>query len=145
MYVEWDAPLDVGAPPLYEYWVYFKEKAPGDPDNWIGGVNTRVKRTSVTLEHLKNGQLYQFRVVARNSQGVSRSTPSQTATPNKPGANDPQPPSDPDRPPSAPRNLTLTPGDGTIDVSWDEPEDLGKPEIDHYYVGVREVGAQEWR
>ena len=68
-------------------------------------------------------------------------TPVDTATPVPPAAT----PSGPDRPPSAPRNLRLTPGDGKIEVSWDEPEDLGKPELEGYDVGFRKAGANGWR
>ena len=54
-------------------------------------------------------------------------------------------PPEPDRPPSAPRNLTLTPGDGKIDVSWDPPADLGKPEMrDRYFVELRRAGRDRW-
>ena len=49
-----------------------------------------------------------------------------------------------ERPPSAPRNLSLTPGNEQIPVSWRAPADLGDPEIDRYFVEFREVGEEQW-
>ena len=52
---------------------------------------------------------------------------------------------DEDRPPTAPRKLTLTPGDGFIKVSWSAPEDMGKPDDwIGYSVESRAVGEDEW-
>ena len=50
-----------------------------------------------------------------------------------------------DRPPSAPRNLTLTPGNEQIEVSWKAPADLGEPDdFIGYVVEIREVGERDW-
>ena len=52
---------------------------------------------------------------------------------------------DPKRPPSAPRNVTLTPGDEQIEVSWDAPRDMGDPEAwIGYVVESRQVGEDNW-
>lgn len=53
---------------------------------------------------------------------------------------------DPERPPTAPRNLSLTPGNGIIKVSWSAPQDMGNPDDwIGYVVESRWVGVEdEW-
>ena len=48
------------------------------------------------------------------------------------------------RPPSAPRNLSLTARDGTIDAEWQAPQDPGSPEMDGYVFQWRETGTTTW-
>ncbi|MDE0232267.1 MAG: fibronectin type III domain-containing protein, partial [bacterium] len=131
--VSWDEPEELGRPAIDTYYAGFR-KAGANTWTYVGRTNT-----SVTLKGLENGVEYEVQVSVSNSHGDAIAGPKR-ATPNLPTATL----SEAERPPSAPRNLLLTPGDGKIEVSWDEPEELGKPAIDHYYVGYRKAGANDW-
>ena len=49
------------------------------------------------------------------------------------------------RPPSAPLNLALTAGDGTIAATWDDPQDPGSPALEGWVFQWRQVtGAMTW-
>ena len=47
--------------------------------------------------------------------------------------------------PGPPRDLTLTPGDGHLAVSWTAPADRGHPAVSEYLVQHRADGASDWR
>ena len=134
--VSWREPYDVGNPALSGYRVQYREDG---ATAWLPATPISVSRntTEATITGLTNGTTYQVRVWAVNSAGDS------------PKAGDDgklkATPLDPDRRPSAPRNLALTPGDGEIQVSWDAPSDLGKPEIDGYTVQYRASGETSWK
>ena len=49
------------------------------------------------------------------------------------------------RPPTAPKSLTLTPGNGQITATWEPPEDLGHPPITGYIVSYRLDGTPTWQ
>ena len=53
---------------------------------------------------------------------------------------------DVDEPPDAPVAVTVT-GSGTtsLEVTWTAPSNAGRPDIEHYDVQYREVGASQWR
>ena len=53
---------------------------------------------------------------------------------------------DVDEPPDAPVAVTVT-GSGTtsLQVTWTAPPNAGRPDIEHYDVQYREVGASQWR
>ena len=52
---------------------------------------------------------------------------------------------DPKRPPTAPRSLSLTPGDGMITVSWSAPQDIGEPDDwIGYVVEIRDDREYDW-
>ena len=133
--VSWDEPEDLGKPAIDRYYVEYRKV--GAP-NWL--YVGQFHGTSATIAGLQNGVEYEVQVFVANSRGWMAFAGPKRATPNLPTAT----PSGPDRPPSAPRNLQLTPGDKRIEVSWDEPEDLGKPEMDGYLVEYRRVGADMW-
>ena len=131
--VEWDAPAHLGIPHLDGYRVYIRQ---GESGNWIGGISRYVKETFTIYRNRRNGQPYQVRVVAVNRYGSGPSTAPATAT-SQAGLRLP----DIRRAPSAPRNLTLTPGDGRITVSWRAPADAGKPAAFSYLVEHRMAGS----
>ena len=132
--VSWDAPADLGEPEIQGYTVQYRASR---EDPWT---SQQVTGTSATISELENGTEYQVRVVASNDQGEAVAGPVR-ATPGAEGAGK----QDPERPPTAPRNLTLTPGDELIEVSWSEPEDIGEPDdFLGYIVEIREVGESDW-
>ena len=136
--VSWDAPSDRGNPPLKGYWMHWRK--PGQPDRvlWYDDTGDTVRRT---ITGLTNGQAYEVWVRAGNDHGGGPQAGPKRATPEK----STEPP-EPDRPPTAPRNLTLTPGDEQIEVTWDPPADLGKPEMrDAYFVEFRRAGRGRWQ
>ena len=48
--------------------------------------------------------------------------------------------------PGAPQNVTLTPGDGRITVTWGPEVDQGYPPLPFYHqVAYRPVGAATWQ
>ncbi len=53
---------------------------------------------------------------------------------------------DVNEPPDAPVAVTVT-GSGTtsLEVTWTAPSNAGRPDIEHYDVQYREVGASQWR
>ena len=124
--VSWTVPDDPGYPAVSGYLV--QHRADGDT-KWQ---ERRHSGNTLLLEGLENGQLYHVRVWAVNTQGRSAQSASAKATPVAP----PEPPEE-KRVPGAPRNLTLTPGDGTITANWLPPEDLGNPELTHYRAEIR--------
>lgn len=68
-------------------------------------LNARGDATSVTVRSLDNGRTYTFAVMAESRRGDGRTVVSNAVVPSK------------DAPP-APTNLTVTPGDGQVDVRW---------------------------
>ena len=47
--------------------------------------------------------------------------------------------------PGAPQNLRLIPGDQSITVQWDAPQNLGNPELDGYVVRWAQAGTTDWK
>ena len=143
----WDPPEDPGNPPLTRYRVEIRANDTPAANPWIG--EYRGGTTMVFDWALENGWPYTVRVWAENAEGRSEMV-SATAVPNPPepegdgddgGGDD----TDPKRPPTAPRNLTLTPGDGIIRVSWDAPRDMGEEDAwIGYIVESRQVGERRW-
>lgn len=83
--------------------------------------------TSCTLNDLTNGTDYTFSVRATNEIGSSEQS-------SKAG------PATPDTLPEAPAVPTVTFGDGTLDVRWNEPKTEGSP-VAKYRVELRGTGA----
>ena len=133
--VSWDAPADRGDPPLTGYWMHWREVGQPDRVLWFGDAGDTLRRT---ISGLTNGTTYQVWVIAGNDQWRGP----QAGPVSRPRRRNRTEPPEADRPPTAPRNLTLTPGDGKIDASWDAPADLGKPGIDRYFVEFRRVGGR---
>ncbi len=134
--VSWDAPADLGEPKIQGYTVQHRASR---EDPWTGQWVTATSN-SATISGLENGTEYQVRVQVENAHGEAATRP-QRATPGAEGTGK----QDPERPPTAPRNLTLTPGDELIEVSWSAPLDIGEPDDWlGYIVEIREVGERDW-
>ena len=126
--LKWRAPADPGLPELHGYSVQYREQGAASWSDWThNGTGTDTEITGLT-----NGQEYQVRVAAVNTQGTGPYTPPEKDTPfareDLPGP---------------PRNLRLTPGDGKIDVSWDAPSDRGNPPLKGYWLHWREPGQPD--
>ena len=131
--VSWDPPTDAGDPPVHGYQVYWRQ---GSSGTWTGGASRYTEGTSTVFEHFRNGQPYQIRVEARNTEGLGPSTPPKAAVPSRTRADNPE------RAPGAPQNLVLTPGDRKITVSWDAPSNRGNPPLVGYWLYWRAQGRQ---
>ena len=130
--VSWDEPSDRGKPDFGGYIVEFREVG---SRKWLD-VGWYYD-TDVTIEWLDNGATYEVRVAVLNIHGDAVAGPKQVTLPVLQSATDGP------RPPSKPRNLSLVPGDGQIEVSWDEPSDRGDPDFRGYIVEFREVRAEQ--
>ena len=97
-----------------------------------GGVWSRwgtVRSSGATVRPLTNGTSYQFRVAARNSEGSSPWSQSASATPKAPA-----------RRPATMAAPVLSAGDGSIGVSWSEPDDNGA-DVQGYDIDVGQSGS----
>jgi hypothetical protein len=114
-YLTWRVPKSRGGAPILGYSV-FVGASPTGPWKRFGN---NIKRTRATVSGLDNGTPYWFRVTARNKKGVgAAAVTTQSVTPL--GL------------PSEPRDVTVTPGDATIAVSWTPPlSDGGLPISDY--------------
>ena len=91
--------------PITGYTVEYKETS---SLVWLS-VNT--VNQSVPLPGLTNGVSYDVRVRAINSAGAGAWTTPVSGTPSSPA--------------TVPQSFTVTPGDGTLTLTWDPPADLG--------------------
>ena len=110
--LSWDAPADDGGASIDHYVIY------------QNGLDvSHVTGTTETVTGLTNGASYNFAAAAHNSAGVGPMstvvsvTPSATATV-----------------PDPPANLTATPGDGQVQLSWDPPANNGGMAVTGYRV-----------
>ena len=104
---------------------------PGNSGDWRPYKFGSVPTTGTTIWMLINGQSYQVQVGAISSAGDSRWSPIATGTPQAPQA------------PDAPGRPTLTPGNGTLEVSWTAPSDNGNS-ITRYDVRYSEGNSGLW-
>lgn len=111
--VSWSAPASDGGAAVTGYVVTTQ---PGDHVTTVAG-----DVTHATIPNLDNGTAYTVTVTATNPAGDSpASAPSAAATPRTT--------------PGAPRDVTATPGDGRIDVTWAPPGSDGGAAITGYTV-----------
>ena len=106
----WSEPQDTGTAAITEYRLEWKEQTSAD---WTSGQDFSPSDTSHAITGLENGTLYQVRVRASNSNGDGLWSPPSSGTPL--GV------------PDAPGITDATGGDGTITLSWSEPDDGGSP------------------
>lgn len=91
--------------------------------------DTRSTATTQKVTGLINGETYLFRVAAINIGGVGEeSAPSNVVTPAA-------------TPPSPPRFVTLRPGDGKVEASWQPPQRPGTDPLTGYLVEVSVAGG----
>ena len=129
----WDPPADAGNPPIWEYIVSYR--LDGSP-TWQQ-FRQPAADTDRTFTGLTNGRLYHVRVSAFNGARIG-TTLTLSAVPSAEGGDPVE--DTPPAPGPLPQNLTLTPGDGKIDVSWDAPADRGDPPLVGYWMHWREAG-----
>lgn len=124
--LSWSAPANGGAS-ITDYIVEYKLASSG---TWItieDGVSTN---TSQVFTSLTNGSAYNFRIKAVNSEGSSNVSGTATQTPSTV--------------PGAPTGLTLTPGNGTISISWTAPADNGGASVTSYLVQFKRSIDSSW-
>ena len=114
----WDPPSEDGGSAIERY----ELRADGS-GGWIGSGTSR----RVTVTRLINRRQYTFEVRAVNAAGEGE-VETVTATPV--------------RTPSAPRDLSATPGDRQVTLSWDAPSSDGGSDILRY--AYRLGGSGEW-
>ena len=115
--MSWTAPAANGAT-ISDYDVQYKLSSTNSWTEWNPG-NTGTTIGAI-ITGLNNGQGYDVQVCATNSVGNSPWSDSASGTPAA----------------AAPTALTLTPGDGQIQVSWNAPSDNGGAAITEYQVRV---------
>ena len=101
---------------------------PGDHHTLVE--DTGNTETSYVDESAEQGVEYEYRVTARNESGPGESSDWVRAGPE-------EEPVLGDALPGAPRNLTATPGNREVTLSWDPPDDNGNPPATRYRI--------EWR
>ena len=114
--LRWSAPADDGGAPITAYKIY-RGEAPGG-ETLLAEVGDNVTLYNDT--DVSNGRRYYYRVSAVNEIGEGEPSEEVNATPA--GV------------PSAPRNLTAVVGDGTVNLTWEAPEDDGGAEVVAYRV-----------
>ncbi|MFP2904506.1 fibronectin type III domain-containing protein [Pyxidicoccus sp. 3LFB2] len=115
--VSWTPPTDNGGSPITGYTVQALAQG-AQPKSVQSGA------ASVTVTGLTNGTAYTFVVAATNAKGDgAASAPSAAVTPRTV--------------PGAPFDLSATPGNRQVEVSWKAPTDAGMP-ITRYVVEVRQ-------
>ena len=117
----------------------FRVHADREPDwrEWKSIPGSTHETTGHTLPALTNGVVYRVQVRAYNDAGAGE--PAETSA-------EPQAPSAVSRPgPGAPNGLMATPGDGTIALTWDDPNDLNITGYQFRVHADREPNWREWR
>ena len=137
----WDDPSDAS---ITGY--QFRVHADREPDwrEWKSIPGSTRETTDHRLD-LTNGVRYRVQVRARNAAGVGASAET-SAEPQAPAA-EPAEDTAADapvaaEPPGAPNGLMATPGDGTIALTWDDPNDLY---ITGYQFRVHADRESDWR
>ncbi|MBI0583560.1 MAG: fibronectin type III domain-containing protein [Methanomassiliicoccus sp.] len=110
--LSWAAPSSDGGAAI-DYYVIYRD----------GADIAHITGTSTTVSGLTNGQQYSFTVAAHNSEGTGPQTAAVTVTPGSGFTV-----------PGAPTDLTITPGDGQVTLSWKAPSNDGGAAIDYYIV-----------
>lgn len=117
--LEWDLPIQ-SSPNVRDYIIEYREEG----GTWkISNDGKTVKRDTTVL-FLTGGVTYEFRISAENFLGTGEPSAIVTARPT-PYA------------PDAPTNLTATPGDKQVTLSWDAPIHKGGSPITHYKIEYR--------
>ncbi len=112
----WAAPVDDGGSPITGY-----EVAVYDGEQQVGPAVVTVTGTTASITGLTNGTAYTFTVAAVNAAGTGAPSPrSGTVTPQAV--------------PGAPTGVTGTPGNGSVTVTWVNPDDDGGSPLTGYEV-----------
>ena len=132
--LDWDDPSDASIT-RYEYNVNHNDTSTGNLSGWgpwtvIPGAGAST--TSHTFTGLTNGKEYRYHLRAVNSGGAGTAAPNAApwfvkAVPGNPA-------------PFAPTGLSVTPGDGYLDISWNAVSGATG-----YDVRAKEAGASDWQ
>ena len=142
MVVEWDSPDFEGYPPLRGYFIRYRDVST-ERHGVLRHDDLSINARTIDAG-LSSDRHYQVSVEAYHiKDGKRRSGPAVGPVSVWTDSLLTNPPRYPERQPSAPRNLTLTPGDGTIEVTWDRPQRLFKNRP-IYLVEYREDGSPSW-
>ncbi len=124
--VSWTAPASDGGSAVTGYTVSYTPSGGSEATTTVGNVTTR------TLTGLTNGTEYSVKVLATNAVGSSSYSSTASGTPVSSATA-----------PGTPSGLTITPGDGTLAVSWTAPESDGGSDITEYTVSYTPSGGSE--
>lgn len=123
--LSWTAPTFTGGETLSFYLIEYRVDGTAP---WTPGDTTTA--TTATLSGLTNGTAYNVRIAAVTSQSTSSYSSVVTETPvDVPGGA---------------AQITVTPGNRQLEVSWPVPIDNGGSVITDYAISYRAVGAQSW-
>ena len=131
----WNDPADSSITG-YEYQVNHNDTATGNLSGWgawTAIASSDADTTSHTITGLTNGKEYRYKLRAVNAGGSSKPAPQSApwyvaATPEVPTP-----------PPAAPSNLSVTPGNGYMDISWDAVSDATG-----YDLRAKASGSSSW-
>jgi peptide/nickel transport system substrate-binding protein len=126
--LQWQAPSDDGGSSLEGY-VLHKGTTSG---NYPTSIDLD-EITSYIDKDVSNGVTYYYRIAAKNTNGQGDKSNEASATPS----------AEPLTAPGAPRGLTAEPGQGSIRLSWQSPEDNGGSTIVNYVVEYKETSASQ--
>ena len=131
--LQWVPPTNTGGVELTSYIVEKRAVASGD---WSKAATVEPSVTLFTVDNLREGGEYLFRVSAENEVGAGE--PAETPAPVGLRTHA--------RPPSAPSApLELTPaGPHAIMVEWGAPESDGGAPLEGYKIAVRDARRQMW-
>ena len=121
----WDPPANDAESPVVSYKVTLRLQNDADPRKTTIVYSTSLSSNtfSYTFDNLINGRNYHVAVTAINSEGSFSETFRQNIMPTGP--------------PDAPRNLSVTSGDSSVTLKWEEPHHDGGPKITEYIVLAR--------
>jgi hypothetical protein len=124
--VSWSAPVSNGGSAITGYTVSYTPSGGGEQTTTVGNV------TTYTLTGLTNSAQYSVKVLAINAIGSSSYSFTASATPVSSATA-----------PGTPSGLTITPGDGTLAVSWSDPVSNGGSAITGYTISYTPSGGSE--
>ncbi|VVC89475.1 unnamed protein product [Leptidea sinapis] len=130
--LEWEPPANTGGKPISGYYVEKRERG----GEWIKVNNYPTPNTCYTVQDLREGNRYEFRVIAVNEAGPGKpSKPTESITAEtqrlKPS------------PPEAPKPDRVT--KDSVTLSWRPPKNDGGSKIKGYIVQQKAKGDKDWK
>jgi titin len=126
--LSWAPPASNGGSPITDYVVEYKRLSDA---NWTTFTRSPSTTPGALVTGLTNGFNYQFRVTARNSQGLGAPSASSSGVTVR-GL------------PGAPTGVTGTRGDSQVTVRWTAPASTGGAAITDYVVEYRRLRDSFW-
>jgi hypothetical protein len=122
----WIAPTNDGGYPITGYAI---EITMGIGGTWTPTTSEPCGPTCATITNLTNGTTYGFRIAATNTLGTGHWSTTTTAQPT--------------RNPTAPTNLTATPGNAQVTLTWQPPTDTSSL-TPTYHIDISTDGGSTW-